>query len=1638
MNRPRGRFLPAGALVPIVVFAILCIMALPAPAAQLDPLDTSSPPPPLTGGLTAIDVPLDALAVLQQFQISYQDEPRDGVYRAAVTDEQLARLRQERIAVTEIGKVAILGAGEAPSNERLANPDYCYGGNYTDYTLVYDTWVYSPIWTSCSGATTVTSVDMHYVVVHAYANTEVDLAVGSNSPSWLYRTLETYDYCAPSAPVLDEATLLDWNKWVYGIHTFDGRPVNQRWDLVARDRCNSVRIRYIDYWQIWVYYTAPTATPTRTPTRTNTPVTTCRLEGKVFNGALGDETSPLANVTVGLYCSSNAGSQGSLIGSTTTNAAGWYGLSVSQVCEYYNIVETDPAGYVSVGATSVGGTVVNSNWIRYTYPVCGTNKVLTGNKFWDVRRVTPTPTKTATQGPGPTRTPTATPTKGEGPTWTPTKTPTISPTPTAGSDPGLRLDKRLLTDNPTVVSQTVTFRIDIYNVGPNTVTKLFLNDVYSTTYLSFTGSSVPPTDATDDGSIEWNDVIPALGPIAPGGMISLTVSFHAKAPTGQAPTKNCAAASYSMPGAIILGSGCDEVVILAQPPRIDVDKSLLSPPVVCVSDTVVFGVTFTNTGSAPWTSAVITDTYNPGQLSLKWPVLPDTGQIGGNVVFGPPFPAGATDFFTLAFHAEAPANPAPNHFNMNPSSFGVDGPVDSDAASVVIEAPGACVGNAVVNPGFEVPLGPEWTLGGNTPPVVQSSVKHGGANALRFGGKSAQQQAQYTSAAAQWIFIPSNVAHAQLSFWYRMETTDISPYDVFFYGFSSPPMMPVASSVPLATTPQWVQVTANLDAFRGRTVALVWGVVQDSQLVTTVWLDDIQVCFAACGPLDGGNTPGGGPFCWKQDGLPDYAPSGVPDFDQMQAGWVYTQTEKWSFDAPVAAANSLWWFDSKFERGVTPPPTVSDHYPLVTSYGNWDDHDPRNVVPLVQDLARRMATNSTAAGTLPVDAAQGIRDYLTSKGLVMSYTVTLSDPPTWDWVKGEVKRSEDVMLLVGFWEQQSDGWKRLGGHYVTAAGVSCFGDSIAISDPWFDNAEKGGPGVISGTPVPHPHPTAPPDTLHNDARFVSHDLYGILTTNTPGGAWGLARYVQSYQDIANFFGVNVPMPLQSYQADRYRNGEIVAVVERAIAVSPVASNVTLRVDPALAHTTEGSIARVELVVDASSQQADSIAVSLDFNPDVLTIVDASGNPISWVVAGPDFPAPWLMNTVNNNVGHIDLIVALPGGRTLSGRMVLATLLFRANSPTPSYGTPVDFVFTGERRTDILSGGSSVLGQTTGGFIAVAAGRTLTGRVALQGRAAAPDASWATPMLLTVHEPGSTMPLASYAVTTTNSGQFVVAGFPIGIFDLKLKGLHTLRNTLRGVTLGEGSLALDFGVLLEGDANNDNVVNTTDLSIYSAAFGKHKGEAGYDARADFNNDALVDAADLALLQLNFGKHGDIVIGGGSGPVAAWPLVWSGSLVTLDAASVNLSLQPISTSLSIGQMFTLTVQVDAGAQPVHAAEIHINLPSGLNVVSPDGTPVEFIEGSGALPVQAVNHVDNGAGLIDYAATYLGTPPSGTFTLATIRLRAGQPIKELPVRFVRMPGRMTDVIFNEDSILGSLGASWVSASGFSLYLPVILSGY
>ena len=254
--------------------------------------------------------------------------------------------------------------------------------------------------------------------------------------------------------------------------------------------------------------------------------------------------------------------------------------------------------------------------------------------------------------------------------------------------------------------------------------------------------------------------------------------------------------------------------------------------------------------------------------------------------------------------------------------------------------------------------------------------------------------------------------------------------------------------------------------------------------------------------------------------FPDYTPNGMPDFDEKQDNWgpgagIFT----WC--CPVAVANSLWWLDSEYESimfaNPIPPPAISDHFPLVTPYGAWDDHDANNVFGLVPNLAFCMDTDGMRTGTVHsgtrwVDVAPGIQLYLVQQGVTAWFQVHSSDFPDFGWIDTQTEQCQDVELFLEFWQQNVPGgpWTNTTitnpslefGHCVTTAGVEAAAAQLLISDPYFDVVTPGLPS-------------------HNDAQFVSHDPYGVAQWMMGPGPYGPA---QPIWELVNYCQIAMGLP----------------------------------------------------------------------------------------------------------------------------------------------------------------------------------------------------------------------------------------------------------------------------------------------------------------------------------------------------------------------------------------------------------------------------------------------------------------------------------------------------------------------------------
>jgi hypothetical protein len=231
--------------------------------------------------------------------------------------------------------------------------------------------------------------------------------------------------------------------------------------------------------------------------------------------------------------------------------------------------------------------------------------------------------------------------------------------------------------------------------------------------------------------------------------------------------------------------------------------------------------------------------------------------------------------------------------------------------------------------------------------------------------------------------------------------------------------------------------------------------------------------------------------------------------------------------------------------------------------------------------------------------------------------------------------------------------------------------------------------------------------------------------------------------------------------------------------------------------------------------------------------------------------------VNNAAGTIDYSDAIQlGGQALSGRFTLATIRFKALLPAPD--TDVVFSRTWPRESKLTLAGANVLGSAAGGSYHVTGG-ILQGTMQMAGRAASPSNTQAVSLTVKFYAAGTATLVQEATVSSDANGAFTVLPVAPGTYDIVVKHSQTLSVKKQNVAFGDGSVAVAFGVLPAGDANNNDTVDVSDFSILRATFLKVCAQSGFDGRADFNADCIVDIADFSLLQASFLRSGPIVAG-----------------------------------------------------------------------------------------------------------------------------------------------------------------------------------
>ena len=315
-----------------------------------------------------------------------------------------------------------------------------------------------------------------------------------------------------------------------------------------------------------------------------------------------------------------------------------------------------------------------------------------------------------------------------------------------------------------------------------------------------------------------------------------------------------------------------------------------------------------------------------------------------------------------------------------------------------------------------------------------------------------------------------------------------------------------------------------------------------------------------------------------------------------------------------------------------------------------------------------------------------------------------------------------------------------------------------------------------------------------------------------------------------------------------------------------------------------------------------------------------------------------------------------------------------------------------------------------------------GKVNLQGRGTAGDSRWqGYPLTVVLHSGSCNNPVATYNATTDASDNFTITGMPSGTSYVRVKNAHTVSNCRANVVVPSAGV-VDLGTMLEGDANNDDKINIIDFSVLRGGFGKCLGVAGWDPRPDFNGDGCINIRDFSLLRTNFTKQGPITLSDAQD-----------ALGSVSQNEANLGLTPPVQGVSVGQIFTMTLSVQADGQPVDGTDAVIGFdPQYLRVVDANGQEVNEIEAGTELEIVLRNVVDNQNGRIEYSAGQLeGDPPVGSFDLALVRFKL---IAEPPVATEIEYLTGTDVVYMGESVLGQLQSGVVFVVDNKTYLPQV----
>jgi len=467
--------------------------------------------------------------------------------------------------------------------------------------------------------------------------------------------------------------------------------------------------------------------------------------------------------------------------------------------------------------------------------------------------------------------------------------------------------------------------------------------------------------------------------------------------------------------------------------------------------------------------------------------------------------------------------------------------------------------------------------------------------------------------------------------------------------------------------------------------------------------------------------------------------------------------------------------------------------------------------------------------------------------------------------------------------------------------------------------------------------------------------------------------------------------------------------------------VDISLQPSIRHVGVGEVFELVIQAEAGDQPVSGISAFIDFDPAYLEVLDAdTGTPGIQITPGSTLPTV-MLNGADNSLGTIDYSAGKLGEPFPTGTFTVATIQFRALALT-SPSTSITFSTSPPRETAADYSGNDVTSTITDGTVFVSEVKVDIS-VVLQG-GSRPEEGWKVPITIKFFSLGADVmtdtPLEQFDLTTTKSGSTAICQCAIasGTYDITAVSEHTLINVKRNVVISTPSTAVDMGTLLEGNANDDSIINISDFGILAVSYMCTLGEPDYDARADFDRNGIINISDFGLLAVNYMMMSPLAL-----VVVSTPQLVRGGDV---GAVVDLVLLPSSQTVDVDDIFYITIQAQCNGQDVSGIDAFIDF-------DPAYLEVQSVTPSSTLPTVLQNNYDNIAGTIDYSAGKLGAPfPSDTFTLATISFKALDSAASTSISFSTSSPRTTNVDYSGTSKLDELFGATMTVEGADTTSP------